>query len=632
MMSNDMCRFYEAFLDLGKNPIVLAASVIALVTGFVFSDLPVDPAWLPVFLCGLPIIVEASVAMVQRFDVKADLLVSVAIIASVCIGEVFAAGTVAVIMQLGGFLEDRTVAKANRGVERLTAMRPAEAHVIRDGEWVTLPVAELVKGDRLRVLAGETVPADGHISSGHATVDQSIVTGESLPADKGVGDEVFGGTVSTGGAFEMTAERVGDDATIGRMAELIRSADPGTAEIVRAADRWATWIVVVAMLMAIGTYAFTGDIRRSVTILVVFCPCSFILATPTAVVAAIGNAAKHGVLVRRGDAFERMASVDGIVFDKTGTLTEGRLRVAEVLTLGTYPQEDIHRLAASVESMSEHPVGKAIVGGYAESYPDPVLQPESFEAVPGRGVSATVGGKRVDVGNMRHMEDLGIDAISFPETAGDGRTAVYLAVDGIPAGIISMEDTVRTESKGVISSIRDSGVNSIILTGDGEGAARAVAEKVGADDVVYRCLPEDKLRIVRGMESDGGAVCMVGDGVNDAAALKAARIGVAMGLGSDIAIESSDMVLSGGDLSQMPHMISLSRRVLRTIRFNLALAMAINVSALVMAMAGLMGPISGAIVHNAGSVAVMLASATLLVWGENAEECPSETVSSPSII
>lgn len=628
-------KLFDAFVSLGRRPVALVVSAIALFVSYL-TDLAVDPAWVAVVLCGLPIMLEAAEAVIRRRDIKADLLVSLAMIASVSIGEVFAAGTVAIIMQVGGYLEDRTVAKANRGVERLVRLRPTAAHVLRDGQWTDVDISDVKAGDTVRVLAGETVPVDGRVLSGKAAIDQSVMTGESLPVDKAEGDQVMSGTVVSFGAFEMVAEKVGEDASIRRMIRLIQSADPGTAKIVRAADRWATWIVVAALSAAALTYVFTMDPYRAVTILVVFCPCSFVLATPTAVVAAIGNAARHGVLIRRGDALERMASVDDVLFDKTGTLTEGRMRVEAVKAVNGMDEGLLLRLAASAESMSEHPIGKAIAAGYSERSGQAVPSPSSFDMAPGLGVSAEVEGRRVDVGNGRWMKALDIDALDVSGIAlngsREGYTSVYAAVDGTIAGVILLADAVRPESRGVVSNIRSAGAQSIILTGDSEGAAARVTAEVGADDCVYRCLPEDKLRIVRNIETGGARVCMVGDGVNDAAALKAAHVGVSMGLGSDIAVESSDVVMSRGDLASMPHVLALSKRTLKTIHFNLAVAMGINVVALVLAVLGLIGPISGAVIHNAGSVAVMLTSATLLFWrsgleadGPSAEKAPASS-------
>lgn len=308
--------------------IIGAAAVIASLVGF--DPLPFDSAWIAIVLCGVPILCEAAIGLITEFDIKADVLVSLALIASVAIGEYFAAGEVAVIMQLGALLESLTVAKARSGIERLVSITPRTARIVSGGTENVVPAEKVQVNNVVRVLPGETVPVDGVIVSGSTAIDQSVMTGESLPVDKQPGDEVQSGTVNQFGAFEMRATKVGEDSSISRMVRLVESADAGKAKIVRLADRWATWIVVIALASAIITWAVTGEIIRAVTILVVFCPCALVLATPTAIMAAIGNVTRRGILVREGDALERLAQVHRIMFDKTGTLTEGVLRVVAV--------------------------------------------------------------------------------------------------------------------------------------------------------------------------------------------------------------------------------------------------------------------------------------------------------------
>lgn len=572
--------------------------------------------WIPIVLCGVPIIAEAAYALVTEFDVKADLLVSVAIAASVAVGELFAAGTVAVIMCIGSYLEEYTVAKARRGIENLSKLSPVTAHIENgDGSLSTVPAKDVEIGDRVRVLAGETIPVDGIIVSGSASVDESVLTGESLPADRSAGDRVKGGTVSRFGSFIMTAEKVGEGTSIGRMIRLVNSVNPGKAKIVREADRWATWIVATAFAAAIGVCLATGDVIRSVTVLVVFCPCAFVLATPTAIMAAVGNASRRGVLVRQGDAMERMAEIDTVAFDKTGTITTGNLEVSAVHSFGSHTEEDILRIAASAESMSEHPMGKCICRKYGR-VPE---KPEDFELVPGRGVKASVGGRRIAIGSLAFMMESGADVTSgLAETEKEysegGSAAVFLAEGNAVIGSVVMRDSVRADSCPAIARVRAEGVRTVIITGDSAGAAERVGKAVGADRIFSGCLPEDKLRIISEMQKAGHSVCMIGDGVNDAAALRAADVGIAMGLGSDVAMESSDIVLSKDGLGELPYIIGLSRRTMSTIRINLTVSAAINGTATILAMLGLIDPIAGSIVHNGGSVFVIGMSALLLTW------------------
>ena len=364
-------KHIEAFLEWGglkKDIFCLSVSAVALIISiFGLVPLPFDAAWAAIVLCGIPIILEAVVGLVTAFDIKADVLVSLALIASVATGETFAAGEVAFIMQLGALLEDLTVARARSGIERLVRLTPRTARLLTaEGERV-VGAEEVREGDILRVLPGETIPVDGVVTAGETSVDQSVMTGESLPVDKSAGDEVSSGTVNRFGSFDMRATRVGEDSSIQRMVRLVQSADAGKAKIVGLADRWATWIVVIALSAAAVTWLVTSEVIRAVTILVVFCPCALVLATPTAIMAAIGNATKHGFLVREGDALERLAGVKFFAFDKTGTLTTGRLHIAGVEALGGAGPEELLALAAGAEARSEHPLGRAIAAGYKET-------------------------------------------------------------------------------------------------------------------------------------------------------------------------------------------------------------------------------------------------------------------------
>ena len=387
----------EALLELGgvkKDVTLLVISGLALLFSiFDLVPLPFDPAWIAIILCGIPILLEAFIGLVTAFDIKADVLVSLALIASVCIGEDFAAGEVAFIMQLGALLEELTVARARAGIERLVKLTPRTARVITAGGEQILPAKDVQVGDRIRVLPGETIPVDGRILSGQTSVNQAVMTGESLPVDKSAGDEVSSGTVNQFGAFEMEAVKVGEDSSIQRMIRLVQSADAGKAKIVTLADRWATWVVVIALTAAVLTWAVTRDPIRAVTILVVFCPCALVLATPTAIMAAIGGATRHGFLVREGDALERLASVRRIAFDKTGTLTYGKPKVAAVKSfLPEISSDRLFALAASAEQLSEHPLGKAVVRDFRARQKTELPPAEEFSMIPGRGVYARIEG------------------------------------------------------------------------------------------------------------------------------------------------------------------------------------------------------------------------------------------------
>lgn len=600
----------------------LAVSLMALIISFFdIGRLPADAAWIAILLCGIPIIKGAVVGLVTRFDVKADVLVSVALVASVVIGEIFAAGEVAFIMAVGAYLEERTVARARAGIERLVHLTPATARIVRSGGEEIIPAEQVRPGDILRVLAGETIAVDGTIIKGQTSIDQSVMTGESLPADKGEGDTVSSGTVNQFGTFDMVAQKVGEDSSLQRMIRLVESADAGKAKIVGIADRWATWIVVIALAAAAGTWLFTHEIIRSVTILVVFCPCALVLATPTAIMAGIGNATKYGILVRRGDALERLAAVRRIAFDKTGTLTCGKPAVAQVESCLSDTDEDrLLELAASAELRSEHPLGKAIVSCFKEKSGRMPKEPDDFQLLAGRGVAAVIDEQKVLAGNEALLSEQNIHLPepfrhSAQKAKSDGCTVIYLALGQRAAGLIALSDTLRPDAKDTVSAIHRTGIQTVLLTGDAPQAANHMARIAGISDLRSGCLPEDKLNAIREFQEKGGPVCMVGDGINDAPALKAAQVGIAMGgIGSDIAIDAADIVLVGDDIREIPHLLGLSKKTMRTININLAASMALNFVAIALAISGVLNPVIGALVHNVGSVAVIANSSLLLKW------------------
>ena len=556
----------EYFLELGgtkKDITLLVISGIALIVSiFDLVPLPFDASWAAIILCGIPIILEAVIGLATAFDIKADVLVSLALIASVCIGEDFAAGEVAFIMQLGGLLEELTVARARAGIEKLVHLTPQTARVITGGKETAVP-AEAVK--------------------------------------------------------------VGEDSSIQRMIRLVQSADAGKAKIVGLADRWTTWIVVIALTAAALTWIFSGEIIRAVTILVVFCPCALVLATPTAIMAAIGNATKHGFLVREGDALERLAAVKKITFDKTGTLTYGTPRVVLVHSaLPSLSDHELYRLCAAAERYSEHPLGKAITHCCQQETGEALEEGENFQMVPGRGVSARVDEKVILAGNAELLAE---HHIAIPEEAAkaadtqlsQGCTVTYTAVDGVFAGFLALSDTIREESANMIDRLSALQVQPVLLTGDHQNAAAAIAAQLHIGEVHANCLPEDKLSHIRAYQAVGEKVCMIGDGVNDAPALKAADVGIAMGgVGSDIAVDAADIALVDDEVKELPHLIALSKRMMRTIKLNITFSLTLNFIAIVLAITGTLNPVVGALVHNAGSVLVITNSALLLKWRQTA--------------
>ena len=612
----------EHLLSLGgtkKDIVLLVISGAALLLSLFRVPLPFDPAWIAIVCCGIPIVLEAIIGLVASFDIKADVLVSLALIASIWIGEIFAAGEVSFIMQLGALLEQLTVARARAGIEKLVRLTPRTARVLRGGREVILPAEQVQVGDLLRVLPGESIPVDGVITAGQTSVNQAVMTGEPLPADKGVGDPVSSGTVNQFGVFDMRAEKVGEDSSIQRMIRLVRSADASRAKIVGIADRWATWVVVIALTAAVVTGLVTRDIIRAVTILVVFCPCALVLATPTAVMAAIGNAAHHSFLVREGDALERLARVTKIAFEKTGTLTRGEPKVIDVKSFSPhYSEERIYELAAAAESLSEHPLGRAVVTSYRNVFGKTPPSAGAFRMTLGRGVSAEAEGLSLLAGNEEFLRENGI---ALPEEDAtqryrdEGCTVIYLAAGGEAVGFLVLSDTLREESAAMVKQLRAIPVEPVLLTGDHENAAHAIASRLGIEEVHAACLPEDKMQYMEESRRNGCSVCMIGDGVNDAPALKSAAVGIAMGgVGSDIAVEAADIALVDDNIGELPHLLRLSRRMMTTIKLNMSFSMGLNFVAIVLAIASVLDPVSGALVHNAGSVLVILNSALLLRW------------------
>jgi heavy metal translocating P-type ATPase len=604
-----------------ENMMQKAAMIVSgagLLVSWLYGEIGgLDPSWLAVFLCGVPIAWTALKELFLERTINSDVLVTIAIVAAVSIGEIFAAGEVALIMMLGMWLENRTVARAASALEEMVQMAPQTARVKRQEEWVEVALAEVLRGDLILVKPGEKVPVDGKVESGQAAVNQAALTGESLPVEKRAGDEVFMGTINTNGSIEVKAQRVGEETTFAKVTRLVAEAMERKAPVQRLLDKWAAWIVPSSLTLAILMYLFTGDLVRAVTILIVFCPCALVLATPTAIMAGIGSAAKHGILIKSGVALEQIGLVNALLFDKTGTLTEGKLQVTGVARLHNQKQEDVLRLAAALERHSEHPLAQAIVAaGEQQRLEIPVV--ESFLVHPGNGVSGRVEGREVLVGNRRFFADMGISTDELrhlqEEQEKAGQTAVFVASEGRLIGMVSLADRVRMESRDTVGRLRLYGVGEIaMLTGDNKGAAGQIARQAGVTTVYAEQFPEAKYQRVEEYRDRGLVVGMVGDGINDAPALTSAHVGIAMGAGgTQIAAEAADIVIMTDDISKVADAVKLGRKALRVIHQNLIVSSVINAGAIILAMAGMLGPVGGAFVHNATSVLVVLNSARLI--------------------
>lgn len=604
------------FLE-GMKMTIVGGVALLVSLGLWLADVSValDPAWITIVICGLPLLWLAVTRLIYQKWVSSALLIVVAMAACIYIGELFAAGEVAFIMAFGALLEEYAVARAKRGVNKLLTLAPDEARLIVDSEIQTVSAKNISVGDVVRVLPGEKITVDGEVISGSTSVDQSIITGESLPIDKSVGDSVFCGTINCYGSIDIRATKAGEDTSLKKMIRMVQEAEQRKAPMQRIVDKWAAWLVFVALGIAIGAYLITGNLERAVTVLVVFCPCALALATPVSIIAGIGQATKFGVLIKSGEALEAMGKIDGIAFDKTGTLTSGKLSVSDVAAFDVnYNKDSVLNIAAVCESRSEHPLGKAIVE--CNKNTDSNLATD-FAMTPGKGVIATVSGKKAVCGKRSFLEEHNIhisDEVlkSLDKLSGEGKASVLVGYDGVCIGLIALSDVLRTEARGVMGELSALGIETTVLTGDNSRTAEYITRQLGISNFRAELLPADKVSAINDLQKDGKTICMIGDGVNDAPALKTAAVSVAMGsMGSDIAIETADIALMSDDLSRLPYLKRLSNAVVRSIKFNISLSMVINFIAITLSVLGLLNPVTGALVHNVGSVLVVLNAALL---------------------
>ncbi|MGI6712879.1 MAG: heavy metal translocating P-type ATPase [Bacillota bacterium] len=594
--------------------------VVSLIIMLMKIEVSVDPAWVSVIICGIPILYLAIWRIIYNkgmSKISSALLISMAIIAAVAIGDVFAAGEVAFIMAIGAILEEKTVERSKKGLKELISLAPQQGRKIDNGNEEMINAEEIKVGDILRVLPGETIPVDGKIIGGNTSVDQAVMTGESLPVDKEVGDCVFCGTINRFGAIDIEATNIGEDSSLQKLIRMVQNAENKQAPIQRIADKWATWLVPIALLIAIATNFVTQDIVRGVTVLVVFCPCALVLATPTAIMAAIGQATKHGIIIKSGEALEKMGKVDTIAFDKTGTLTFGKLEVSDIISFEPDMEENtLLGLLASAEARSEHPLGQAIVA-YAKKKGITIIDAEGFRMEAGKGIYANVSGRNLLCGNDKYIKENGID---IPKQVSDtlntlrnqGKASILAAADGLCVGVVGLSDVLRSTAKEMVTELCEMDTQTVLLTGDNRRTADYFAQQVGITSVRAELLPEEKVQNIMQLQHEGKSVGMIGDGVNDAPALKTASVGIAMGaMGSDIAVDAADIALMSDDISKIPYLKRLSNATVRTIKFSISLSLFINFVAILMSFRGWLTPTTGALVHNAGSVFVVLIAALL---------------------
>jgi heavy metal translocating P-type ATPase len=579
--------------------------------------LPFDLAWIAVVLCGLPIVIGALIGLIRDHDVTADVLVSLALIGCLVLKEYAAAGEVAFIMEVGTILEDFTSAKASKGIESLIRMSPSKARRLQGEKEEEVPVEAIALGDLLKVLPGEEIPVDGLVEEGASSVDESALTGESLPLDKKVGDPLYSGTLNRSSSLTFRATSLAKDSSFQRIVALAKEQDTKKAKVIKKADRWAAWMVLVSFLTALVTclvyYAVSKDFwlgfLRGVTVLVVFCPCAFVLATPTAVMAGIGNLTKHRILVRSGEALERIADCDEVCLDKTGTLTMGEAKVVAFHLVDSHKdKEELLSLSATLEKNSSHPFASAIVSYAGEK----TQSMGDLLTIPGQGAEGKYQGHTYFIGR-KAREPIQAECAYLSE----GDSLVELYEDDVLLAFFALSDTVKEEAPLAIRKLQAMGITPILLTGDSEASAQKVAEELGIKEVRSGLLPEGKKDAIAAYQKEGHRCLMGGDGINDALALKEAHASFSMGLkGKQIAIENSDAVLVKDEIGEVPYLLDMAKRTLKKIKINIIISMALNVIAVSLSIAGVLNPVSGAIFHNAGSVFVVFNSLLLLFHHE----------------
>ena len=587
----------------------------------------IDLALILTLVAGYPLIRHAILDLLQG-HFSSHLTIAIAAGAAVWIGEYFAAAEVMFIMLIGEGIEHWTVDRAKGAIAGFVASQPEQARVLRDGGEELVALEEVEIGDVVRVLAGERVPVDGMIERGESSVDQSSVTGEPLPAQLGVGDAVWSGSLNEYGVLDIRSERTGSDTTVARIASLIEDAQSRRARVVRTADRLARFFLPAVLVAAGGIYLFTGEMMRTVAALIVACPCALVLATPAAMASAIARLAREGALVKGGDVIESLSRIDACVLDKTGTLTCGRPALTGVAPVAGMKEDRLLQLAASAELTSEHLLGRALVTEARERQLD-LSEPENFRLHPGRGVTATVDGHEIAVGNQALLaevvgeEQIGAVAESVVPTPGSGETRLAVAVDGALAGALALADPLRDEATEAVADLRQAGLEPIVmLTGDAEGTARTIGRRAGIDQVQAELLPEDKVRRLGELSRGDRNVLMVGDGINDAPSLAAATVGTAFGHGAaDLSAEAAQVVLLPDRLDYLAPLLRYSRRVVARIRSSILIfAFGINFVAVGFAAFGWLPPAAAAIVHQAASLLVILNCVRLLYEGRAVAE------------
>ncbi len=617
---------------------IIAIGIVALgEIGFEYLGLlekgieiiPLPVTILAILLGGYPIFKKAFLGLINK-QINVDLMMSVGIIGAAAIGEFKSSMLIVFFMSIAHYLEEFTVTRSRQAIKELIKLAPKTARIklvvseanLSERE-IEVETKELKAGDIVVVRPGEKIPVDGVIITGSSSVDQSPITGESIPVEKGIGNDVFAATLNRSGYLEIKTAKVGEDTTLGKIIKLVEEAEAHKAPVQKFADKFTTYFLPTAVGFAILTYLISGKAIYSIAVLIAACPCAVGLATPLSVIASVGSSAKKGLLIKGGLYLEALAKVDCVVMDKTGTLTFGKPLVTDILVVSgqwsVVSEKDILRFAASIERHSEHAIASAIIEK-AEMEGISIPEPEDFKYLIGRGITGRVDGKAITLGNQRLFEEKGIiisdnERKDAQKLEDEGKTILFVAVDSIIAGIIAVADVLRDEVPLSVEELKKIGIKRLILlTGDNERVASVIAKKLGISEHRANLLPEDKIKIVKELQAEGYKVCMIGDGVNDAPALAQSDVGIAMGVaGTDVAIEASHVALMRDDWSQVPHAIMVGRDTYRIIRQGIALSMTWDIITMGLASVGILSPVMAAALEELPTIAVAANASRLLM-------------------
>ncbi|WBB29290.1 heavy metal translocating P-type ATPase [Parvimonas micra] len=618
-------KMKELFSGLHFTIISIAFFVLNVVLNLLKIETVFKPVWISIFISSFPFLVGA-VKNLMKCKIKNSLLISIAVIASVFVGEYFAAAEIAILMAIGELLEDYTVDRAKKGLNDLISSTPKKAKkLIKTNDSYTVeevPIEEIENGDLIRVMPGEIISVDGIIKEGFSSIDQSILTGESLPVDKTVGDEVFCGSMNCFGSIDIIAKDV-ENSSLQKFIDLVERAEKEQTPMQTVIDRLAVKLVPTALLIAIATFVIMvlskfdlyTSINRAVTVLVVFCPCALFLSAPTAVMASIGQASKHGVIIKTFNALEKLAKVNKIAFDKTGTLTYGKLNVNDIENFSEFSDEKIMSLISSLESKSEHPIAKSVTE-YLDKKNIKKEVVENFKMKIARGVEGEILGNKYFCGNEKYFRENNINIKDnvkekIEKYSSEAKNIILFGDEKEVLSIVTLSDILRENAKEMVEKLKSFEIEPLLLTGDNLSTAKYFSEKVGITNVKAELSPEEKFENIKSLK-ENNVVCMIGDGINDAPALKLSDVSVAMGkTGSDISIESANIVLMGHDVSKIVYLKKLANATVKTIKFNIVASLLINFVAVILSVLGVLNPLVGAIVHNLGSILVIL-NASLL--------------------